>query len=129
MALWVIGEGWGPFLMRHWTHFPDRPGNDDVNLPPPSVAATARRGPPMHDQGHVYRTWDIQGLTAAPTDRQLILDKREALDITHGDPNAITPNAPGTVLSPAIPGPGVVAKPIVEQISDLDKRVAALENK
>lgn len=126
--LWVIGEGWGPFLMRHWTHFPDRPGNDDVNLPPPSVAATARRGLPQHEGGHIYRTWDIQGM--APTDpRQTILDKREQLDVTHGDPNQLIPNPPGTFLSPAIPGPGVTNLPVVERLDELDKRVAALEAK
>jgi len=89
MGLWVINEGWGPFKIRHWTYFPGRKGDDNVNLPPPAVASTAKRGPVYNcpADGHAYRTWIVQGYKEGVTNQ--IVDWREKLDVTGADPAAI----------------------------------------
>lgn len=89
MGKWVINEGWGPFKIRHWTFFPQRQGTDNPNLPPPSVASRAVRGPIYQStDGHSYRTWIVPGYKEGVTNQ--LVDWREKLDVTHGDPNAIT---------------------------------------
>ncbi len=89
MGLWVINEGWWPFRIQQWTYFPSRPGTDNVSLPPPAVASTAVRGPVYHCpvDGHTYRTWIVQGYKPGVTNT--LVDWREALDVTGGDPNKV----------------------------------------
>lgn len=87
MPLWVGGEGWGPFRNHHWTFSPYREGSDNSSLPPPRVAATAIRGPVYYCpvDGHTYRTWIVDPPIKGDP-KQTIVDWREKLDITKGDP-------------------------------------------
>lgn len=92
MGLWIGGEGWGPFRNHHWTYTPYREGHDNPNLPPPRVAATAVRGPVYNStDGHKYRTWIVDPPIKGDPKQELV-DWREKLDVTGGNPNAIEPS-------------------------------------
>lgn len=88
MGLWTGGGGWGPFRQHHWTYTPYSIGTDNPNLPPPRVASTAVRGAVYNStDGHRYRTWLVDPpLSGDP--KQTIVDWREKLDLTNGDPNS-----------------------------------------
>jgi hypothetical protein len=86
MGKWTGGGGWGPFRQYMWTYTPYLEGHDNVNLPPPAVAATATRGPVYHStDGHTYRTWIVDAPVKGYP-KQTLVDWREKLDITNGDP-------------------------------------------
>ena len=89
MGLWIGGEGWGPWRNHHWTYSPYREGNDSPNLPPPRVEATAVRGSVYNSSdGHRYRTWLVDPPIKGDP-KQTLVDFREKLDITAGNPNSL----------------------------------------
>ena len=88
MGAWIKSNPpwWWPFGAGEWEYRPAAIGDENPNLPPPSITATATRGPVYNSSdGHNYRTWMFPGSFYQH------VDWREKLDLTGGDPNAIEP--------------------------------------
>ena len=86
MGLWkqIPYRRWWPFGAGIWQYSPFFEGNDNPNLPPPSLQQGSKRGPVYHSSdGHTYRTWIFPDNPY----RQYV-DFREKLDVTDGDPNS-----------------------------------------
>lgn len=90
MGKWVGGGwSWFPGAGNHWTYSPYKEGSDNPNLPPPSVVHLSLRGAAYrcNQDGHIYRTWNVPAPRG--TAIQTIVDWREKLDVTGGDPSSI----------------------------------------